>query len=162
VDLRDVFLNELGEMLEVERTLAEDVLPDVFVQARNQQLRDAIQEHTAQTQEHVARVEQVFSELGEKPRTARSHGLEGLRRQHEESLGGVAGLSLRDLIHAAAAADAEHYEISGYRSLIMAAELLGEPESVRLLEQNLHEEEEALEKLEKSIPEKLGEELVPA
>ena len=160
MDLRDVFLNDLAEMLEVERTLADDVLPDLLVQARNKQLREAIEEHIAQTRRHVENVEQVFDQIGEKPRTTRSHGLEGLRRQHEESLGGVAALALRDLIHAAAAAHTEHYEISAYHGLIDIAELLGEPEAVSLLEQNLRQEEEALEKLEKSIPEKLSEELV--
>jgi ferritin-like metal-binding protein YciE len=162
VDLRGIFLNDLGEMLEIERTLAESVLPDLHLQVRNSQFQDAIEEHLAQTSGHVANVEQVFRELGEKPKTVRSHGLEGLRRRHEESLGGVAGLVLRDLIHAAAAAHTEHYEISAYHSLIHAAELLGEAEAVRLLEENLHEEEDALEKLEKSIPEKLSEELVRA
>ena len=162
MDLRDIFLDDLGEMLEIERTLAESVLPDLHVQVRNAHFRDAIEEHLMQTSGHVANVEQVFEELGEKPTTVRSHGLEGLQRQHEESLGGVAGLVLRDLVHAAAAAHTEHYEISAYHSLIHAAELLGQPEAVRLLEQNLHEEEEALEKLEKSIPEKLSEELVRA
>ena len=162
MDLRDVFLSELGEMLEVERTLADEVLPDLLVQSRNKQLHEAVQEHIVQTRRHVTNVEQVFEQLKEKPRTVRSHGLEGLRRQHEESLGGVAGLALRDLVHVAAAAHTEHYEISAYHSLIHSAELLGEPEAVRLLEQNLHDEEEALEKLEKSIPEKLSEELVKA
>jgi ferritin-like metal-binding protein YciE len=162
VDLRDVFLNDLGRILEVEQTLAGDVLPDLLVQARNEQLREAIEEHTAQTQDHVANVEEVFEQLGEKPRATRSHGLEGLRRQHQESLSGIAGIALRDLVHTAAAAQTEHYEISAYHGLISLAEMLGEPEAVRLLEQNLHQEEEALEKLEKSIPEKLSEELVGA
>ena len=72
------------------------------------------------------------------------------------------GNTKRRLLHVAAAAHTEHYEISAYHSLITAAEMLGEPEAIRLLEQNLHEEEEALEKLEKAIPEKLSEELVRA
>ena len=162
MDLRGVFLNDLGELLEVERTLLQDVLPDLVVQSRNSHLREAFEKHITETRRHVQNVEQVFEQLGEKPRTVRSHGLEGLRRQHEESLGGVAGLTLRDVIHAGAAAHTEHYEISAYHSLIHAAELLGEPEAVHLLEQNLHDEEEALEKLEKSIPEKLSEELIRA
>ena len=149
-------------MLEVERTLAEEVLPDLFVQARSKHLREALEEHITQTRGHLANVEHVFEELNAKPATTASHGLSGLRRQHEEALGGVAALALRDLLHAAAAAHTEHYEISAYHSLITAAEMLGEPEAIRLLEQNLHEEEEALEKLEKAIPEKLSEELVRA
>ena len=140
-------------MLEVERTLAEEVLPDLFVQARSKHLREALEEHITQTRGHLANVEHVFEELKAKPATTASHGLSGLRRQHEEALGGVAALALRDLLHAAAAAHTEHYEISAYHSLITAAEML---------EQNLHEEEEALEKLEKAIPEKLSEELVRA
>jgi ferritin-like metal-binding protein YciE len=162
VDLRGIFLNGLGELLEVERTLADDVLPDLLIQVRNEQLRKAVEHHIGQTQAHVSNVEEVFDQLGEKPRTVRSHGLEGLRRRHEEALAGVAGLTLRDLIHTAAAAHTEHYEISIYHGLITLTELLGEPEAARVLVENLHEEEEALEQLEKVIPEKLSEELLTA
>jgi hydrogenase maturation protease len=125
----------------VRAEVRDDVLPDLFMQARNQNLREAIEEHIGQTRDHVAKLEEVFRQLEEKPATTPSHGLIGLRRQHEEALGGVAGLALRDLVHAGAAARTEHYEISAYHSLVTAAELLGEPEAVRLLEQNLHQEE---------------------
>src|SRR5215210_3491746 len=118
MDLRAIFLNELAEILEIERTLADDVLPDLGVQVHNRHFREAVQEHLARTREHVDNVERVFKTLGEKPRPVPSHGLAGLRRQHEEALAGVAGIALRDLVHAGAAAHTEHYEISAYHSLI--------------------------------------------
>jgi ferritin-like metal-binding protein YciE len=85
-----------------------------------------------------------------------------LRRQHDELFRAIQDPALRDLFNASAAAHTEHLEISAYHSVITLANILGEPEAVHLLEQNLHAEEEALEKAEKSIPERLTGELAPA
>src|SRR5919199_19273 len=158
--LHDIFVKELGEVLEVERTLADEVLPELLEQTHNKHFREAIELHIEQTRQHVANVERVFEQIGEKPSTETSYGLRGLRRQHEEATAGVDNRTLLDHVNAGSAAHTEHYEISAYHSLINTAEVLGEPEAVKLLEENLHDEEETLEKLEKSIPEKLSEEIV--
>jgi ferritin-like metal-binding protein YciE len=162
VELRDLFLSNLREILAVERTLLEEVLPDLLEQTQEKHFRDALEEHAAQTRRHVANVESVFEQLGETPTTEPSYGLRGLRSRHAELAGQIEDAGLRDLANAGAAAHAEHYEISTYHGLITIAELLGEPEAIHVLEQNLHDEEEALEKLEKAIPERLGEKLVRA
>jgi ferritin-like metal-binding protein YciE len=160
VRLRDTFLKELAEVLTVERTLADEILPELLEQTQNKHFREAIEQHITETRQHAANVERAFAQLGDKPAAEPSHGLEGLRRQHDEAVAGLDSSPLRDHVNAGSAAHTEHYEIAAYHSLINTAELLGEPEVVRLFEQNLHQEEVALEKLEKSIPEKLSEELL--
>ena len=162
VDPRALFVENLAEMLTIEQTLAEEALPQLREQVAEKHFREALDEHIEQTRGHVANVERVFEQIGEKPRRATSYALDGLLRQHEEGIGEIDGSALRDLFAASSAAHTEHLEISAYHSLITLATVLGEPDVVRLLEQNLHEEEEALEKVEKAIPERLTGELAPA
>ncbi len=46
----------------------------------------------------------------------------------------------------------EHFEIGNYRALIAAAQACGENEVVRLIEQNLHEEEAMAHWFEENLP----------
>jgi ferritin-like metal-binding protein YciE len=162
VDPRALFVENLAEMLTIEQTLAEEALPQLREQVAEKHFREALDEHIEQTRGHVANVERVFEQIGEKPRRATSYALDGLLRQHEEGIGEIEQSALRDLFAASSAAHTEHLEISAYHSLITLANILGEPEVVRLLERNLHDEEDALEKVEKSIPERLTGQLAPA
>jgi len=46
----------------------------------------------------------------------------------------------------------EYYEIASYRGLIGAAQTMNQPEVVKLLEENLRQEELTVQKLESSAP----------
>ena len=162
MDPRALFVHQLSELLTIEQTLLDEVLPELHRQAAEKHFRKALDEHIAQTREHVTNLERVFEKIGEKPEKVESHGLAGLRRQHDRVVRALHDAALRDLFNASSAAHTEHLEISAYHSAITLANILGEPEAVRLLEQNLHSEEEALEKVEKTIPERLTGELAPA
>ena len=155
MELRELFLKHLGELLGVEQTLEAEVLPQLVEQSSNEKLREALQDHVTKTRGHAARVERVFEQLGEAPKAERSDVLVALRREHDLLFERVDDATLRDLVIASSAAHTEHYEISAYHGAITLAVGLGEPELVHLLEENLHEEEEALEKVEKSVPERL-------
>ena len=155
MELRELFVKNLGELLGVEQVLEAEVLPQLVEQSTNDKLREALQDHARQTHEHAERVRRVFERLGEAPKTERSDVLVALRREHDLLVERVDDATLRDLVIASSAAHTEHYEISGYHTVISLAVGLGEPELVHLLDENLHEEEEALEKVEKSVPERL-------
>jgi ferritin-like metal-binding protein YciE len=161
VDVRALFVHQLSELLTIETTLAAELLPSLRGQVTERHFREALDEHITQTREHVRNLELVFEKIRAQPEEVPSHGLAGLRRQHEAMVAEIAGSALRDLFTSSSAAHTEHLEISAYHSAITLANILGEPEAVRLLEQNLHDEEEALEKAEKSIPERLTGELAP-
>jgi ferritin-like metal-binding protein YciE len=162
MDTRAVFVHQLSELLTIEQTLADEVLPEMHRQVTERHFRKALDEHISQTREHIANLEAVFEQIGEMPEDVASHGLAGLRRQHDATVGTLPDAALQDLFNASSAAHTEHLEISAYHSVITLANILGEPEAVRLLERNLHDEEEALEKVEKSIPERLTAQLAPA
>src|SRR5919204_231000 len=136
MDPRELLLRELAEMLDVEETLAVQVLPKLRRGGTEKHFQEALDEHLDQTRSHAEQFEEGVRTVGEP--------------------------ALLDLFCASSAAHTEHFEISAYHSLITLANILGEPEVVRLLEQNLHEEEDALEKVEKAIPERLSGQLAPA
>ncbi len=63
--------------------------------------------------------------------------------------------ALTDLAIAGGCSKVEHYEIASYRGLIMGAEMMGQTEVVRLLTENLQQEENTATTLESNMPELL-------
>ena len=62
------------------------------------------------------------------------------------------GAALRDCVIAAAQAKVEHYEVASYRTLLMGAEGMGQNDAVKLIKQNLKQEEQTVKKVEQSAP----------
>ena len=140
---RDLFLQLLAEMLWVERMLVFEVLPSLRKQVQSESLAAAVEEHLAQTRDHVTRVEAAFRALGTEPVSARSAPAAALAAEHEETAGKIAEPRLADLFHAGAAITTEHFEIASYDLLLELA-----PEAARdSLAQNREEESQALERL---------------
>jgi len=157
---RELFLHELGDILFVERALADEVLEKLIEEVRDDEFRKGLEKHLDETRQHVTNVEQVFDSLGEEPKAEKCIGFEGLKAEHDE-LSSEASEELIDLVDAGAAARTEHYEIAAYDGLIKMARTLGEREAVALLEENLREEKDALREVEK-ISTRLSKELVAA
>jgi len=61
---RELFLHELGDILYVERKLAEEVLPKLISELQDEEFTTALENHLEQTRVHVSNVEQVFEQLG--------------------------------------------------------------------------------------------------
>jgi len=144
---RDLFLHELGDILYVERKLAEEVLPKLINEVQSPQFRKGLEKHLDQTRGHIANVEQVFDELGERAHEEECVGFEGLKKEHDQ-LVEEASSGLIDLVDAGAVARTEHYEIAAYSGMIEMARALGEPNAVTLLDENLKEEKETLREVE--------------
>jgi ferritin-like metal-binding protein YciE len=157
---RELFLHELGDMLFVEQKLMAEVLPKLIDEVQSEDFRKGLTRHLEQTRAHVTNLEKAFDLLEEDPETEKCLGFEGLKKEHDELLNEVED-SLIDLVDAGAAARTEHYEIAAYSGLIEIARALGEPEAVRLLEENLKEEKEALHEVE-SVAKSLRDELKSA
>jgi ferritin-like metal-binding protein YciE len=146
---RDLFLALLAQMLWVERMLVFEVLPELRKQVQSESLAAAVEEHLAQTHEHVVRVEEAFRALGAEPVSARSAPAAALADEHGEVAAKIAEPRLADLFHAAAAIHTEHLELAGYEALVELARALDRPEVEGRLEQNRREEAETLERLRK-------------
>jgi ferritin-like metal-binding protein YciE len=157
---RDLFLHELGDILYVERKLADEVLPKLIGEVQDTDFKRGLERHLKETKQHVTNVERVFEQLGEPAEAEECIGFEGLKKEHDELLK-ESSPELVDLVDAGAAARTEHYEIAAYEGLITMATALGERDIKPLLEKNLKEEKEALREVEK-ISRSRSKELVTA
>jgi ferritin-like metal-binding protein YciE len=145
---RDLFLHELGDILYVERQLADEVLPMLLDEVRDTEFHRALDQHLGQTKRHVKNVEKVFDLLGETPQPEECIGFEGLKSEHRK-LREEASEELVDSVDLGAASRTECYEIAAYEGLRRMAKAMGEDRAVDLLDRNLAEEKEALRLVEK-------------
>jgi ferritin-like metal-binding protein YciE len=145
---RDLFLHELGDILYVERKLAEQVLPKLIDEVTDEEFTSGLESHLAQTRKHVLNVEKVFEIFGEEPHAEPCVGFEGLKKEHDELIE-KSSRSLIDHIDLGAAARTENYEIAAYEGLRRMAKAFGEDEAVALLDTNLKQEKDALREVEK-------------
>ncbi len=159
-DPKDLFLHELGDILYVERKLAEEVLPKLIDEVTDEEFKSGLENHLAQTRKHVSNVEKVFEIVGEEPHAEPCVGFEGLKKEHDELIE-KSSSSLIDHIDLGAAARTENYEIAAYEGLRRMAKAFGEDEAVTLLDTNLKQEKEALREVEK-IATRLSNESVTA
>jgi ferritin-like metal-binding protein YciE len=145
---KDLFLHELGDILYVERKLADETLPKLIAEVTDEEFKKGLEAHLAQTRKHVTNVEEVFEIFDETPHEEECVGFEGLKQEHEELIE-KSSSSLVDSIDLGAAARTENYEIAAYESLRRMAKALGEDRAVTLLDTNLAQEKEALREVEK-------------
>src|SRR5579863_9951328 len=61
--LQDVFVSQLEDLYSAETQLSE-ALPKLAAAATDEQLREAFQQHSRETAEHVSRLKEIFSEVG--------------------------------------------------------------------------------------------------
>lgn len=113
------------------------------------EIRQRDEQHIEETRRHAELVKQCLEILGEKPSTMKS--------AMGNVMGAVQGATtgmFRDEIVKNFLADyaSEHFEIACYRSLIAAAEEMGQPEIARICGEILRDEEAMARWLEERIP----------
>jgi len=140
--LRETFLDELADIYDAEKQLIK-ALPKVAGAAEHEELKSGIQQHLEETEEHVARLNQVFEIFGEDVKGKKCKAMKGLLEEGEERIEDEAG----DAALIAAAQKVEHYEIASYGSLVSWARLMSEEDAADLLEETLDEEKATDEKL---------------
>ena len=140
--LRDLFVDSLKDIYWAEKALTK-ALPKMAKNATSENLITAINDHLAVTQEQVARLEKVFSLVGEKAVAKKCDAMEGLIKEGEGIMEETEVGAVRDAGIIAASQKIEHYEIATYGTLVAFATTLGEDDAVLLLEKTLAEEKEA-------------------
>jgi ferritin-like metal-binding protein YciE len=145
---RDLLLHELGDILYVERALAEETLPKLIDEVTDKKFKSGLESHLEETRRHVANVEKVFELLGEEPEVEECIGFEGLKAEHDQLIQESAP-SLIDMVDVGAAARTENYEIAAYEGLRRMAKAMGEDKAVELLDKNLKQEKETLREVER-------------
>jgi ferritin-like metal-binding protein YciE len=145
--LRALMIEELKDIYDAENRLTK-AIPKLVKKSTNDQLKTALQDHLAQTEEHVSRIEQAFEQLDQSPKAKACAGMKGIIEEGDEHAGeDYDHDGLRDAAIIGAAQRVEHYEIAAYGTVIAYARLLGLDDVASLLEETLEEEKAADEKL---------------
>ena len=137
--LRDLYVEQLQDLYSAETQLVA-ALPKMAKAASHAQLKSAFQEHLAQTQQQVQRLEQIFQQMGVKPGGTTCKGMQGLIAEGEEMIKSKGDPNAIDAGLIAAAQRVEHYEIAGYGCVRTYAAQLGDNQGATLLQQTLDEE----------------------
>ena len=145
--LDKLFTDSLKDIYWAEKHLTK-TLPKMIKKATTDDLKSAIEEHLAQTEEHVSRLERVFEICGKKAQAKKCDAMEGLTKEADSIIEETESNTMtRDAGIIMAAQKVEHYEIATYGSLVQLAKTLGMNDAAEILHQTLEEEKQADEKL---------------
>ena len=145
-DLHKLFLDELADIYNAEQQLTK-ALPKMAKAAQSDELRDALEQHLEETEEHISRLEQVAESLNETLKKKTCKAMKGLIEEGEEIVKEQKDSSALDAGIIAACQKVEHYEIAGYGSATKWADVIGRNDIKNLLGQTLNEEEQTDRKL---------------
>lgn len=144
--LNDLFVNQIEDLYDAENRLTK-ALPKMAEAADSNQLKEAIEQHLAETRGHVSRLETIFREINVEPTRETCQAMKGLIAEGEGVIGSKGDPHVKDAALIAAAQRVEHYEISSYGSARTFAQRLGLTQAANLLQQTLNEEVAADKKL---------------
>ena len=144
--LNDLFVHTLRDVYYAENQIVKS-LPDMIEKASDPQLKQGLQSHLRETENHVKRLEQVFRLHGKDVKGVDCPAIDGIIEEAEDLAGEVDDKAVLDAAIIAAAQAVEHYEITRYGTLIAWANQLGRSDCASLLQQNLDEEKAADKKL---------------
>ena len=144
--LHDPFHATLKDIYFAEKKIL-GALPKMAKAAQEQELKDAFLKHEKETQDHVARLEKVFGEIGRPVRGKSCEAILGITKEGEEIMKEYKGMPALDAGLLAAAQAVEHYETARYGTLKTWAAELGLRQAVKLLETTLAEERKTDETL---------------
>jgi len=147
--IEELFEHELQDIYSAEQSLV-DALEQMANESSDREIRKGFTQHRKETQGQIKRLEKIYKTLGRKPESSSCPGIEGLIKEKKAFMREKPSDELLEFYNIGAAQKVERYEITAYEALIDMAEKLAMSDVVDLLEQNLQEEEMALNKL-KSI-----------
>ena len=111
--------------------------------ARAPELKKAFQDHGAESEGHVERLQQVFELIGKSARAKTCEAMAGITSEMEEDLEDFGGTEANDAVLIGCGQAVEHYEMARYGMLKAWATQLKMPEAAKLLDATLQEEKKA-------------------
>ena len=151
--LDELFHDTLKDIYYAEKKIL-SALPKMAKAAQNGDLRAAFEKHKDETEGQVARLEQVFELIEEKPQGKKCAAIEGILEEGQEIIKEYKGSPALDAGLVSSAQAVEHYEIARYGTLRTWAEELGLDDASKLLQETLDEEEatdQALTEIAESV-----------
>ena len=134
------FIEGLKDIYWAEQQLLA-AIPRMEAAATTNELMNAMSKHLSETQDHIKRLENVFSIIGEPAEGKVCFAMQGLIKEAESIMEETdEGSMTRDAAIIMAAQKVEHYEIATYGSLTEYAKTLGLNDAHGLLQLTLDEE----------------------
>src|SRR5262245_52784372 len=143
--MNDLFVHTLRDIYYAENQILK-ALPEMIDKATDASLKQAFQMHFAETENQVARLEQVFRMHGVEVQGVDCPAIDGILEEADDIAGEIEDQQVLNAALAAARA-VEHYEIARYGTLIAWAKMLGRNDCASVLQKNLDEEKAADRKL---------------
>jgi ferritin-like metal-binding protein YciE len=140
--LQKLYQDLLKDLHSMERQIIQ-ALPKMVKAAEDPQLKTALSEHLEVTESQLARLDEIFSDLGARGQGKKCKGMEAIIEEGKELLEKDSEPAVLDAGIIAAAQHVEHYEIAGYGTAVAYARLLGEKKAMKLLAASLEEEKKA-------------------
>src|SRR4030095_8754697 len=114
--LEELLQEELKDIYDAEEHITK-ALPKMAKKASSPDLKAAIEEHLAQTEDHIERLERVFEHMGMPARGRKCEGIQHLIAEGNEMIGEAEDDATRDAVMIAGAQKVEHYEIASYGTI---------------------------------------------
>ena len=115
--------------------------------ATSPDLKKAFESHLRETEGQIERLVEICNLIGATPKGKTCNGMKGVLSEGSEMLEEVEEGDVRDAALISAAQRVEHYEMAAYGTVRTYAELLGQSQAAKLLEETLEEEKAADQKL---------------
>jgi ferritin-like metal-binding protein YciE len=144
----ELFVHKLGATLTMEETIL-GMLENLQQEASDPKLQKDLRDHHQETQQQIENLHRIFQALGEEPEKESCPAVEGLEKEGKQMIKDV-DESLVDSVILGGVIETEHHEIAVYDGLIIKAEQIGDDDIVALLNENLEQEEGALDKAVKA------------
>jgi ferritin-like metal-binding protein YciE len=138
--LEELFEATLKDIYYAEKAILK-ALPKMAKAAQSPEVKKAFEDHYAETEGHVDRLEQVFEMMGMPARGKTCDAINGLIDEGKEVMEDFKGTPAIDAGLVSAAQSVEHYEISRYGTLRAWAEQMAMNKAMALFQQTLQEEE---------------------
>jgi len=142
---QDAYNYKLGAALKMEQTVL-DMLEENVEEANDAHVKELLRHHQDETRQQIANLERAFASFGWEVDTSPCPAIEGLEKEAKATVK-KSDDALVDGIILQGATEVEHHEIGVYENLIINARAMGKDEVVRLLEQNLEQEQHTLEEV---------------
>ena len=140
--LKDLFLDELGDIYDAERRTAK-AMPRMAKAATCDDLKGVLLSHFEETEAHVVKLEEVFDCFDVKPRARTCGATIGLLEEGDELMEDYKGSPAINAALISLAQKIEHHEMAHYGCLREWAALLDNKEAADLLQEILDEEKAA-------------------
>jgi ferritin-like metal-binding protein YciE len=143
----DLFIHELSDINSAEQIFS-DMLEFGAASTANAQIKQGMLMHRDESRQQADNIRQIFEILGQNVHPIRSYAADGLMMSLQEGIAASESQLVTDGLIVSNGRKTEAFEIASYTGLIQKAQLMGQAEVVRLLQQNLDQEKRTLQQVE--------------